>query len=83
MAVDAVAVVSAGAEAQRERVLARANMTPAKLDAILARQLPDAAKRARADFVVDTGVGIEETQEAVRSLVAALVGREGREAWQR
>lgn len=81
--VDAVAVVSAGSEAQRARVLARPDMAEAKLDAILARQIPDADKRARADFVVDTGVPLGETREAVESLVAALVGRAGGGAWKR
>lgn len=51
---DAVAVVSAPADAQRARALARPGMTAAKLDAILARQVPDADKRRRADFVIDT-----------------------------
>jgi dephospho-CoA kinase len=72
--VDKVAVVSAPEEVQRERVLARAGMTPQKLDAILARQLPDREKRARADFVIDTGVPLEETRRAVRRIVACLKG---------
>ena len=72
--VDKVAVVSAPEEVQRARVLARAGMTPQKLDAILARQLPDREKRARADFVIDTGASLEETRRAVRRIVACLVG---------
>jgi dephospho-CoA kinase len=72
--VDKVAVVSAPEEVQRARVLARAGMTPQKLDAILARQMPDREKRARADFVIDTGVPIEETRRAVRRIVACLTG---------
>lgn len=73
--VDKVAVVSAPEEVQRERVLARAGMTPVKLDRILARQLPDREKRARADFVIDTSTPIEETRRAVRRIVACLAGR--------
>jgi dephospho-CoA kinase len=80
--VDAVVVVSAPADVQRARVLARGGtMTEAKLDAILARQVPDAVKRQRADFVIETGVPLEETREAVRALVAGLVGREGSGGW--
>ena len=74
-AVDAVAVVSAAAAVQRARVLARPGMTPAKLDAILARQLPDADKRARADHVIATDVPIEETRAAVRALIACVTER--------
>jgi dephospho-CoA kinase len=72
--VDKVAVVSAPEEVQRQRVLARAGMTPQKLDAIIARQLPDREKRARADFVIDTSVPLEETRRAVRRIVACLAG---------
>ena len=70
--VDKVAVVSAPEEVQRARVLARAGMTPQELDAILARQLPDREKRARADFVIDTSASLEETRRAVRRIVACL-----------
>lgn len=68
----AVAVVSAPAQVQRERVLAREGMTAHKLDAILARQTPDAEKRALADFVIDTGRGIEPAREQVRAVLKAL-----------
>jgi dephospho-CoA kinase len=70
--VDQVAVVSAAPEVQRARVLARPGMTPARLDAILARQLPDAEKRARADHVIATDVPLAETRAAVHSLIACL-----------
>lgn len=70
--VDKVVVVSAPADVQRARVLARPGMTPAKLDAILARQTPDAEKRARADFVIETGNGIEAAREQVRAILAAV-----------
>ena len=75
--VDVTIVVSAPADLQRERVLARAGMTPAKLTAILARQLPDAEKRARADFVVDTGGTFEASRVQIDRIVAALAGRVG------
>jgi len=71
--VDKIAVVSAPPEVQRERVLARPGMTVARFEAILARQLPDAEKRARADFVIPTGVPIGETRAAVRDVTACLV----------
>lgn len=70
--VDGVIVVSAPADMQRERVLARASMSEAKLDAILARQLPDAEKRARADYVIDTGSGLEAAREQVRHVMDAI-----------
>lgn len=66
---DAVVVVSAPADVQRARVLARDNMTPEKLDAILARQMPDAEKRKRADFVVDTSSGLEPVRVHIRDIL--------------
>jgi dephospho-CoA kinase len=69
---DAVVVVSAPADIQRERVLAREGMNEAKLDAILARQMADEEKRARAHFVVDTSRGFEAAREQVRAIVEAL-----------
>jgi len=71
-AVDRIAVVSAPAETQRARVLARPGMTEARFAEILARQMPDAEKRARADFVIPTGGSLEETRACVRRLVACL-----------
>ena len=71
-AFDKVIVASAPAEIQRERVLSRAGMTEQKLDAILGRQLPDADKRARADFVVDTGTDLSTTERQVRDILACL-----------
>ncbi|MFY8143348.1 MAG: dephospho-CoA kinase [Caulobacter sp.] len=70
--VDKVVVVSAPAEVQRERVLARPEMTPEKFEAILARQTPDADKRARADFVIDTGQGLDHARRQVRDLLTLL-----------
>ena len=72
--VDRIVVVTAPAEVQRERVLARPGMTPEKLDRILARQLPDSEKRALADFVIDTSGPLEETRRAVRRILACLTG---------
>ncbi len=69
-AVDAVVVVTADPEIQAARVLARPGMTRDRFDAILSRQTPDAEKRARADFIVDTGRGLD----AARDQVAAIVG---------
>jgi dephospho-CoA kinase len=70
--VDKVAVVSAAPEVQRERTLARPGMTAAKFEKILARQLPDAEKRARADFVIPTDVSLAETRDSVRRILACL-----------
>jgi dephospho-CoA kinase len=70
--VDKVAVVSAPADVQRERVLARPGMTAEKLDRILARQMPDEEKRARADFVIPTGCSLSETRASVRRIIACL-----------
>ncbi|WP_309644604.1 dephospho-CoA kinase [Phenylobacterium sp.] len=69
---DAVIVVSAPAELQRERVLARPGMTPERLDAILSRQLPDAEKRQRADFIIETGHGLEPARKRVAEIIAIL-----------
>jgi dephospho-CoA kinase len=70
--VDAIVVVSAPQDVQRARVLARPGMTAAKLDAILARQLADAEKRRRADFVVDTSRGFEAARAQVAEILRAV-----------
>jgi len=69
---DKVVVVSAPADVQRSRVLERSGMSAAKLDSILARQTPDAEKRAKADFVVDTGTDLSTTESQVRDILACL-----------
>ena len=73
--VDRIAVVSAPSELQRARALARPGMTEEKLARILSRQMPDAEKRARTDFIIDTGTSLDETRRAVRRIVACLTGR--------
>lgn len=70
--VDAVVVASCDENTQRRRVLARPGMTQEKLDLILSRQLPDAEKRARADFIVDTGISIEDATRQVQAILATL-----------
>lgn len=77
-AVDKVVVVSAAPAVQRARTLRRPGMSAAKLDAILARQTPDAEKRARADFVIPTDVPLDRTRAAVRAVIACLSPAEGR-----
>jgi dephospho-CoA kinase len=67
--VDAVVVVTTTPEIQRERILARANMTQDMLDTVLARQLPDAEKRKRADFVVDTSHGLDPVRARIRDIL--------------
>ena len=69
---DKVIVASAPAEVQRARVLGRPGMTQAKLDAILDRQMPDEDKRARADFVIETGADLSTTEAQVRDILACL-----------
>jgi dephospho-CoA kinase len=71
--VDAVVVVTTTPEVQRQRILARDNMTSEKLDAILARQLPDAEKRRRADFVVDTSAGLDPVRARIRDILDQAV----------
>jgi dephospho-CoA kinase len=66
---DVVAVVSAPADVQRSRVLARDGMTAEKFEAILARQMPDEEKRAKADIVIDTGTSLEKTRKAVQEII--------------
>ena len=71
--VDAVVVVTTTPEIQRERILARGTMTNEALDAILARQLPDAEKRKRADFVVDTSHGLDPVRTRIRDILGEAV----------
>ncbi len=76
--VDKIAVVSADAATQAARVLARPGQSPEKFAAIVARQLPDAEKRARADFVIPTGGSLDATRAAVRAVIACLLPHEHR-----
>ncbi|WP_292249353.1 dephospho-CoA kinase, partial [Mesorhizobium sp.] len=76
-----VVVVTAPAEVQRARVLARPGMSEAKLAAILAKQVPDADKRRQADFIVDTGQGFDAARAAVAAIIAELAGdKSGKDA---
>lgn len=72
--VDAVLVVSAPAEIQRQRVMARPGMTEARFQALLAKQMPDEEKRAKAHFIVDTGHGLSHAQRQARDIIRALAG---------
>jgi dephospho-CoA kinase len=76
--VDVVVVASAPAEVQRARVLGRPGMTAEKLDAILAKQMPDAEKRRRAHFVVDTSRGFDSARDQVRGILRAVTMIRGR-----
>ena len=76
--VDAVVVVSAGPEAQRTRVLGRPGMTESKLEAILAKQMPDAEKRRRAHFVVDSSGELDSARAQVHGILRAIAGLPGR-----
>lgn len=70
--VDAIVVVSAPSETQRQRVLERPGMTPDKLDALLARQMADREKRRHADFVVDTSLGFDAARAQVKEILRAV-----------
>jgi dephospho-CoA kinase len=78
--VDKILVVTAPAETQRQRVLARPGMSPDKLKTILARQLPDPQKRAKADYVINTGLGLDRAREEVRKLIALLANKQSSHA---
>ncbi|BAB51138.1 dephospho-CoA kinase [Mesorhizobium japonicum] len=75
--VDKVVVVTAPAEVQRQRVLARPGMTEEKLAAILAKQVPDEEKRRLADFIIDTGQGLEAARAEVDAIIDELRGQRG------
>jgi len=72
---DAIIVVSAAPGIQRGRLMARPGMTDEKLDALIARQLPDAYKRAKADFVVDTNVPLEDTYRQIDAVLKEIMKR--------
>lgn len=74
--VDVVVVVSCAADIQRQRVLSRPGMTEEKFAMIIARQMPDVEKRSRADFVIDTGRGIEDARAQVRDVLETLTQRQ-------
>ncbi|MEP9387101.1 dephospho-CoA kinase [Mesorhizobium sp. KR9-304] len=73
--VDQVAVVTAEPQVQRERVLSRPGMTEEKFEKILVQQVPDAAKRRMADFVIDTGEGMDAARQAVADIIERLTGK--------
>ncbi len=72
--VDRVVVVTADPDIQRERVLSRPGMTPERFEAIVASQVPDADKRAAADYVIDTGLGMDHARRSVAAILADLAG---------
>ena len=74
---DAIVVVTASPAIQRERVLARPGMTEERFQQILARQMPDAEKRRRAHFLVDSGRGLESARRQVRDILRATAGMTG------
>ena len=76
--VDAVVLVSTDETVQRARVLRRPGMTPARLAAILAKQLPDSEKRLRSHFLIDTGRGLPAAERQVRAILRACAGMTGR-----
>ncbi|MFD0933700.1 dephospho-CoA kinase, partial [Methylobacterium trifolii] len=76
-ACDAVLVVTAAPEVQRARVLARPGMTEVAFDAIRAKQMPDAEKRERADFLIDTGLGFAAAEAEVARIIRAVTGAGG------
>ncbi|TCP87671.1 dephospho-CoA kinase [Rhizobium sp. PP-CC-2G-626] len=75
--VDKVVVVTCDADIQRQRVLARPGMTPEKFALILSRQMPDSEKRARANYVIDTGHGLDAARQRVEEIVSALTAHAG------
>ena len=75
--IDAVVVVSAPADVQRDRVLRRTGMTPEKFAQIMARQMPDAEKRTHADYIIETGTTLAATQARVREVIACLTASKG------
>lgn len=72
--VDRVVVVTADPDIQRERVLSRPGMTPERFEAIVSSQVPDADKRAAADYVIDTGLGMDHARRSVAAILADLAG---------
>lgn len=70
--VDVIVVVTCDPQIQRERVLARPGMTPERLELILSRQVPDSEKRKRADFLIDTGLGLEAVRARVKTVIAEI-----------
>jgi dephospho-CoA kinase len=74
---DAIVVVSAPEAMQRDRALARPGMSEEKLAGILSNQMPDAEKRVRADYIIDTGVSLAETEQQVEALIATLRQKAG------